>query len=316
MKKSIKSILKVFVAFLSLMPFWVFAEGTYNEYVYKFITPDGGEEKIKLQTSGTRIRDQADNLLSVTVRTSPEGGLERTDLLTVGFAVLNNNPQIMTTTDLDQLANIFSPRLCNCRILAILNQWTNFLPWPLSNGIFLYLDQQANNLNSLLFPSGLQRRFRIPTFINPANFRARGQIDASSRDNSGMGPFGDLSSVTVTGIRQQTPTETTFSVEAPHFRGGRTYGSITVNRRAEVTHANFGLYGSVTLISSSYDVPNEQPRDSDGNDSDYGEDNSGIEQRRSENHINSNEPRASQVRTGPCEACGCPSRGVHRSDYQ
>ena len=244
MKKSIKSILKVFVAFLSLMPFWVFAEGTYNEYVYKFITPDGGEEKIKLQTSGTRIRDQAGNLLSVTVRTSPEGGLERTDLLTVGFAVLNNNPQIMTTTDLDQLANIFSPRLCNCRILAILNQWTNFLPWPLSNGIFLYLDQQANNLNSLLFPSGLQRRFRIPTFINPANFRARGQIDASSRDNSGMGPFGDLSSVTVTGIRQQTPTETTFSVEAPHFRGGRTYGSITVNRRAEVTHANFGLYPS------------------------------------------------------------------------
>ncbi|MCW7552258.1 DUF1828 domain-containing protein [Endozoicomonas gorgoniicola] len=289
MKKSNKLILKVFVVFLSLMPFWEFAKGTHNEYTYKFITPDRGEEKFQFKTYDHRFFDDSLTLSDVSIYICPEGEPERNNILRT-FSVQNDGPQIMTTTDLDQLANIFPPRPCNDSIFTRLNQWANFLPWPLSNSIFLYLDQQVSNLNSLLPPSGLQRSFRIPTFFNPANIGALESIENP----------GNLSTVTVTGIRQQTPTETTFSVEAPHFRWGRTYGSITVNRRAEVTHANFGLYGSVTLISSSYDVQDEQPEvDPEGYDSDYPDPDDG-----------------EGLRTGPCECCGCPVRGRHRSDYQ
>ena len=297
MKKSIKSILKVFVAFLSLMPFWVFAEGTHNEYVYKFITPDRGEEKFKFKTYDTRSFDQTHTLRHVTIRILPEGGSERNEIPQI-FDVHNVRQPIMTTTHLDHLVSISRP--CNESIFTRLNRWTNFLPWPLSNSIFLYLHQQYSNLNSLFSLLGQQRTFRIPTFIHPAHIGALESIEDPGR----------LSIVTVSGIRQQTPTETTFSVDAPYFSGGRTFGRITVNRRAEVTHADFGFYGSATLISSSYDVPNEQPivdpegYDSDYPDSDYGQGYSGIE------------PPASQVRTGPCECCGCPVRGRHRSDYQ
>ena len=265
MKQFNKSTLRFFAAFFFLMPFWVFAVNTHNEYVYKFTTPSGGEETVTMQMRD--IDSNTDQARRVGIIVWPGDGSNRTGV-SKDYGLADYRDRRLADCSLSCCLGLaehfFTPRLWNFRVFSRLNQWTNYLlPLPLSNSLFLYLDHLANYLGwSLLFPSDpyYHMSFGIPTFINPANLRELWHTNKSTwasryRNRS----FGILSNVIVTGVREITPTEITYSVVAPHFSGASTLGSITLNQRAEVTHANFGQYGSVTLISSFYDVPDNEP---------------------------------------------------------
>lgn len=265
MKQFNKSTLRFFAAFFFLMPFWVFAVNTHNEYVYKFTTPSGGEETVTMQMRD--IDSNTDQARRVGIIVWPGDGSDRTGV-SRAYGLADYRDRRLADYDnlscLSMAEKFFDPQLWNFRVFSRLNQWANYLlPLPLSNRLFSYLDHLANYLGwSLLYPSDpdYHMSFGIPTFINPANLRELWHTNESTwasryRNRS----FGTLSNARVTGVRERTPTEVTYSVVAPHFSGIITFGSITLNRRAEVTHANFGRYGSVTLISSSYDVPDNEP---------------------------------------------------------